>query len=352
MVFLEVLLLFALGIIGSFLGKKIRLPAAPVLGSLIFLTTLRLIGVPLPNLPEASALIIQVAIGLMVGARFNEETSQSLEGITKPAIIVSIWALSLAFVSGYIITSLTTLDLNTAILSSSVGGLPEMTVLAVATDADPVVVIFFHITRLIITLMLFPVALKWLKIKFPEPPPEQNQPKEKKKVSFKKNNSPGSIIFTVGGAAIVGFLSHLAQIPAGALVGAIIFMVLSARFRLPVFHPPHYLLSWFLIGIGVMIADRVDATTLAPLLSIEIFIPLILSIILILGSSLFIAFLIHRFAGWDPISAYLAAAPAGFTIMTALALQENRNPVSISLMHLSRLMVLKLILPFVFMLLY
>ncbi len=352
MFILELILLYVLGMVGSFLGRKGRLPAAPVLGSLIFLTILRLIGIPLPELPEVSVLIIQVALGLMVGARFNEETSQPLIGIAKPAFIVSFWALSLAFVSGYIITSLTALDLNTAILSSSVGGLPEMTVLAVATDADPVVVIFFHITRLIVTLMLFPVALKWLKIKFPEPPPAQNEIKAENKSPYKPQRSLGSALFTLAGAILVGFLSHAAQIPAGGLVGAIIFMVICGRLRLPVFHPPHYLLNWFLIGVGVMIADRIDTTSLTAIISAQIIIPLILSIILIIGSSLFVAFLIHRFAGWDPISAYLAAAPAGFTIMTALALQENRNPVAISLMHLSRLMVLKLILPFVFMLLY
>jgi len=352
MFILELMLLYGLGMVGSLLGRKARLPAAPVLGSLIFLTLLRLIEVPLPNLPEASVLIIQVALGLMVGARFNEETSQPLSGITKPAFIVSSWALSLAFISGYIITCLTSLDLNTAILSSSVGGLPEMTVLAVATDADPVVVIFFHITRLIVTLMLFPVVLKWLKIRFPEPPPARNEMKTEKKSPYKAQRSLSSALFTLAGASLIGFLSHAAQIPAGGLVGAIIFMVVCGRLRLPVFHPPHYLFNWFLIGVGVMIADRVDTASLAAIVSIQIIIPLILSIILIIGSSLFIAFLIHRLAGWDPISAYLAAAPAGFTIMTALALQENRNPVAISLMHLSRLMVLKLILPFVFMLLY
>lgn len=352
MFILELALLYGLGIIGSFLGRKARLPAAPVLGTLIFLTILRLSGLPLPDLPEGSVLIIQIALGLMVGARFNEETSQPLKGITKPAFIVSFWALSLAFVSGFIITSLTGLDLNTAILSSSVGGLPEMTVLAVATDADPVVVIFFHITRLIITLLLFPPALKLLKIKFPEPPPSQNENKGDKRQPYKPNRSPGAILYTIFGAALIGYLAGLIQIPAGGLVGAILFMVISSRVRLPVFQPPHYLLNWFLIGVGVMIADRIDVTSLAPLLSLQILTPLILSITLIIGSSLFAAYLIHRFAGWDPISAYLAAAPAGFTIMTALALQENRNPVSISLMHLSRLMVLKLILPFVFMLLY
>ncbi len=352
MFFLELALLYALGIIGCFLGKKSRLPAAPILGTLIFLITLQLLGVPLPDLPEGSVLAIQVALGIMVGARFNEETRQPLRGISRPALMVSTWAISLAFISGLIIHSLTDLNLPTAILSSSVGGLPEMTVLAVATDADPVIVIFFHITRLLVTLMLFPLVLKLLKTKFPDPPPPENQNNQETISSRETSGAWPAAIFTVAGTALIGFLSHLAQIPAGGLVGAILFMVIGGRLRLPIYHPPAFLLNWFLIGVGVMIADRVDVASLAPLLSVQIILPLFLSIVLILGSSFFLAFLIYRFAGWDPISAYLAAAPAGFTIMTTLALQENRNPVAISLMHLTRLMVLKLVLPFVFMLFY
>ncbi len=352
MFILELALLYALGIIGCFLGKKSRLPAAPVLGTLIFLITLQLLGLPLPDLTEGSVLAIQVALGIMVGARFNEETRQPLRGIFRPALMVSTWALSLAFISGFIIHSLTDLRLTTTILSSSVGGLPEMTVLAVATDADPVIVIFFHITRLLVTLMLFPPILKLLKAKFPGPTPPENRNNRKPVPSPPMPRTWPAALFTISGTAVIGYLSHLAQVPAGGLVGAILFMVIGKRLRLPIFPPPAFLLNWFLIGVGVMIADRVDVASLTHLWNVQIILPLFLSIFLIMGSSFFVAFLIHRFAGWDPISAYLAAAPAGFTIMTALALQENRNPVAISLMHLTRLMVLKLVLPFVFMLFY
>jgi len=295
MIIFQGILLYILAIIGWRIAAKIKMPAAPVLGSFLFLTLLRLGSIPLPSLPDNIFLFLQVALGVMVGARFNQETQRSMGNIFKPAVIVSTWALILAFVSGFVIFYMSELKLTTSILSSSIGGLPEMTVLAVATDADPLIVVFFHITRLVVTLLLFPIVFKYLKKKFPEPVRENKRKNEESSGNQKKPNllqTPGSAIFTIAAAFLIGWLSIEVNIPAGGLVGAIIFMIVGGRLKLPVYHPPGYLLQWLLVGIGIMIADRFDPNELATLFSFQIIIPLLLSMMIIIGSSFLIAFLV------------------------------------------------------------
>jgi uncharacterized membrane protein AbrB (regulator of aidB expression) len=45
----------------------------------------------------------------------------------------------------------------------------------------------------------------------------------------------------------------------------------------------------------------------------------------------------------------LAAAPAGFSVMTALAVDYDKDPFRVSMTHLCRLLAVKTIVPFVFM---
>jgi len=62
-----------------------------------------------------------------------------------------------------------------------------------------------------------------------------------------------------------------------------------------------------------------------------------------------VAWIIHRLTGWDLPTSLLAAAPGGFTVMTALAIKHDLDPVKISMLHLCRLFTIKMFIPFIFM---
>lgn len=52
--------------------------------------------------------------------------------------------------------------LYTAMLSASMGGLPEITVIALASGAGVTVIIVMHMIRMLGTILIFPLLLKWL----------------------------------------------------------------------------------------------------------------------------------------------------------------------------------------------
>ena len=78
-----------------------------------------------------------------------------------PAVIIIIWSLSIVFLLGLFLTNFTPLDLLTPLLSSCIGGLLEMTVIAVATDADKVVVITMLTLRMISSILVYPLIIRY-----------------------------------------------------------------------------------------------------------------------------------------------------------------------------------------------
>jgi len=65
-------------------------------------------------------------------------------------------------------------------------------------------------------------------------------------------------------------------------------------------------------------------------------------------TALVVAVLIQRMAGWDLPLSLLAAAPGGFTVMTAIAIHYGYDPFRVSMVHLARLLAIKTVVPVVF----
>ncbi|UMZ74280.1 AbrB family transcriptional regulator [Natranaerofaba carboxydovora] len=367
-------LLYALGLLGWFIGEKLRLPAAPVLGGIVLIGGMRVFGIDLPYLPSYIIIALQVILGVMVGAKLDRDALSNLKSIAGPAAIISGWALTIALLFGFVITLISPVDLTTGILGSSIGGLPEMTILAHDTEADSVTVVLFHVLRMFSTIIIFPLIFKFYSVnnKVKEPDSyyvsndndnndnnnDDNASKETTKNKFNekvgKNKILGFlwIILTLVLAGVFGGLLIYIGVPAGGLVGGLLFVVIALYFRMPIKPPPDKALSWFLVGIGLMVANQVEPETLKLIFSGELIWALVFSLFFTMLSSFAVAYGIFRLTGWDFILCFLASAPAGFTVMTGLALKEGYEPVKVSLLHLSRLVTLKLAIPILFMLFY
>jgi membrane AbrB-like protein len=378
------LILFSIGIVGWYLFALLNAPVAPLLGAFFLLGALRAVGVNLPLSPVFLSPAVQVAIGLFVGSQITRETVRELKTAIIPALIIAAWALGVVFVIGGFLARVTHLDLYTAMLSSSMGGLPEMAVLAIATNAEVAVVIIMFTFRLVISVLAFPMIFKyWLagnRLEHEEKPNESAggkgedfdiravpglllNPKKWQQVAarcrefisflFNVTSVPayhlGRDVFTLGMAGGGAFLFHQMGVPAGIMVGAMVFSVITSlagvriQFRSPV------VFGFLLVGVGIMIADNISTKTLEVLLYSNLVWPMVLSTLLIFFSSFLVAFVIHKLSGWDYPTSFLAAAPAGLTAMTALAVSYGKNPLYVSSLHLCRLVVLKTTVPLIFM---
>ncbi len=368
----DLLLLFLLGSIGWALLTPIKVPAAALLGTILVVGTFRMSGFPLPLAPDFFSTAVQVFLGLFVGSKVTRDTVTQLKAMIPPALLIVFWALTLVFGMGYFISRITYLDPVTAILSSSVGGLPEMTVIGLDTNADVPTMITIKLIRMLATIFIFPFLVKIVE-KNDRPDNDAINPD----VTSAKNEAGNAVnykltlpktlnmireldsksifnsirlnLFSLAIAAAGGLLFINLGVPAGGMVGSMFFVASASLLKAPIITPSPKIFGFMLVGVGLMVADNLTPETIDTFLIDGIIVPIIISTSLVFLSSFLVAYLIHKLVGWDFTTSFLAAAPGGFTIMTTLALKYNKDPFKVSILHLCRLLAIKSVVPFVFM---
>lgn len=382
----DAILLLTLGLCGWFIMAKLRFPAAEVLGPVALIGTLRALHVDLPLSPPFLFPLAQVIIGIFVGSMLNRQTTKELKKIILPAAIIVSWALSIIFLVGFFLARFTALDLYTAMLSASMGGLPEITIIALASGASITVIVVTQMLRLLGTVFIFPLIISFIEKREKRAGPNagqetlkksnrdsHNQAGENKKepagifhmVLTLLNNTftvqafarPANmvrmswkrVIITLVAAGAGGLLFEYLNVPAGLLVGSTVFIAaLSvAGFRTSRLSPR--LFDLLLVAIGVIIADNISLETVGIFGNWLFITPILIATAAIFATSFVISAVICRLTGWDYPTCFLAAAPGGFTMMTLLAVKHGRDPFKVSMLHLCRLLSINMFLPFLFM---
>lgn len=131
--------------------------------------------------------------------------------------------------------------------------------------------------------------------------------------------------------------------PAGALVGSLISVGTSSFLGLRIRQPSNMGYALMHIGLGLMVSDNISADIIRSISS-TVLTSLVLSAVLTFGNSLCVANLIKRIV-WDFATCFLASAPAWLTAMTSIAIDYGMNPFPVTMLHLVRLIALKVYVP-------
>jgi len=108
------------------------------------------------------------------------------------------------------------------------------------------------------------------------------------------------------------------------------------------------LVTLILIAAGIMVTDNISAQTIEMIASLRFILIILVSTFIIFLSSFLVAYLIHKITGWDKLTCFLSSAPGGFTVLAGLAIKYEKDLFVISLLHLCRLVILKILVPIVF----
>lgn len=150
-----------IGLIGGYVGIKLKIPAGAMIGSMIFVGGYN-IFTSSGYMPTNFKLIAQIIIGCTVGLNFTMDSVLGLKKIIIPSIILVIGLTTLSIVLGFIIHKLTGIDLQTALFSAAPGGLADMTIMSEAFGAQTHIVALLHLIRLTTVLTVLPVVIKIL----------------------------------------------------------------------------------------------------------------------------------------------------------------------------------------------
>ncbi|GAB7054364.1 MULTISPECIES: AbrB family transcriptional regulator [Paenibacillus] len=146
---------------GFFVGKRIRLPGSSLTGPLLATSIVVLCGATPPRVPDTAVLLTQLSIGIHLGLQMKPDFLKDMRrlGIYTAAsnVIVVLCCLGCALLLWWV----TPIDLTTAFLSTSPGGIAEMGVTAAVARADLSVVSAYQLFRLFFIFFVVIPAVQW-----------------------------------------------------------------------------------------------------------------------------------------------------------------------------------------------
>lgn len=155
-------LLLACAVIGTILGHRLKLPAAGLLGPMILSAAVHMTGLSQAAPPRTLVIIAQIVMGSMIGCRFMGADPR----LIIKTLILSICAtstmlgLSLVFANG--LSALLGTSVEQTLLAYAPGGLTEMSLVAIAMNAEVAFISIHHLIRIVILIAVAPGILKWL----------------------------------------------------------------------------------------------------------------------------------------------------------------------------------------------
>lgn len=148
--------------VGVAADRWTRLPVPLILVPLALSAALHLGGISAFHVPPEVSILVQVMIGMNVGARFLGISTRALAAVGLAAFAVVAVQLSLALAAAVGMARAGLGDALAVLLAYAPGGLAEMSLIAIAMGRETAFVAVHHIIRVLCALFAAPVLLKRL----------------------------------------------------------------------------------------------------------------------------------------------------------------------------------------------
>ena len=152
--------------VGAFLGHKLPIPAAVLLGSMAGAAVgsglSMLVGLPQLSVPSATTKILQVLLGMLVGFRMSREALSSGAKALVPSLLIIAILVPTAIVSALVVAPFTSFDVVTLIFAAAPGGVTEMTTVSLGFGADGAAVTSLQFVRVLLAVAIVGIVVSRL----------------------------------------------------------------------------------------------------------------------------------------------------------------------------------------------
>lgn len=155
-------ILAACAIVGYVVGKRIRVPAAALVGPMTLSAAAHLSGLTQASPPTEIVNLAQVAIGTGVGVRFVGVDVRKMFRTMLLGAGIAVYMLLVAVAFALVLEPLTGLPFTGLILAFSPGGLAEMTLISLALRIDTAFVSTHHLVRMVVLVLFAPLFYRLL----------------------------------------------------------------------------------------------------------------------------------------------------------------------------------------------
>jgi membrane AbrB-like protein len=155
---IDLVWIFGTGIAGIIIGRLLRMPAAYLLGPLTASAVVHATGISEFKLPAEFLYLAQLVIGTSVGCRFVGVASATVFRIIRVAFGMTLIFLAVTALFAWLAAELSDYGFVPVFLAYAPGGLPEMSLVAIALHIEVAFVAFHHIVRLFMVMGGAPLA--------------------------------------------------------------------------------------------------------------------------------------------------------------------------------------------------
>jgi membrane AbrB-like protein len=159
---LELAVLALCGVIGFFAGRWLRIPAPTLIGPMVISAAAHLGGLAHTPPPQELVIVAQLFLGTIMGCRFLGAAPASIGRALLLGLGASVIMLAVTGVFALLFHGLFGQATEQVLLAYSPGGLAEMSLVALAMNAEVAYVASHHMVRIILVILLAPLAFALL----------------------------------------------------------------------------------------------------------------------------------------------------------------------------------------------
>ena len=153
-------ILLAIVVIGWVAGMRSPIPAGAFLVPTLLYFLFSVAGIHLGGLPWELLVLAYAAMGLQIGGRFHPDTITLIRRVLLPVIGTTILLLIASVILAALVAELMHLDLTSAYLAATPGGLDSVAAVATDLKVDTTIVVSMHLVRLLCVLIFGPWLVK------------------------------------------------------------------------------------------------------------------------------------------------------------------------------------------------
>ena len=158
----DVGLMVAAAIVGYLLARLLRIPAAQLTGPMLCSAAIHLLGWTAAKPPIELVAVAQVIIGSTIGSRFAGIRWREVVHPVGLALFLTVIMIAASAGFAYVLQPLVDAPFDALWLAFSPGGLAEMSLIALALHLDPAFVATHHVFRILMVVILAPLAYRLL----------------------------------------------------------------------------------------------------------------------------------------------------------------------------------------------
>jgi membrane AbrB-like protein len=155
------LVYIALGTLGGLVGSRLKIPAGSLIVAMLTIIVFKLITKSHWEMPKGFNLLLQIALGIMVGSSFQPAMLPVLKKLFFPVLTSAVTLVGVGMLLAIVFTKMHILDAPAAYLGTSPGAMSALIVLAFESGASATLVVCFHFFRVVFVILTAPLFLKF-----------------------------------------------------------------------------------------------------------------------------------------------------------------------------------------------